>query len=67
MSNDALRQRTAELQKEIREYTAEEDKEIQELRIKAESEEDVNLKEELYNQIDRIDKQILEKTREQAR
>ena len=61
LSNDALRERTAELKREIIEYITEDNKQIQELRTEAEKEEDVNRKEELYNQIDKIDKQILEK------
>jgi preprotein translocase subunit SecA len=61
LSNDALRERTAELKREIIEYITEDNKQIQELRTEAEKEEDVNRKEELYNQIDKIDKNILEK------
>ncbi|MCU0377019.1 MAG: preprotein translocase subunit SecA [Bacteroidales bacterium] len=61
LSNDALRDRTAALKKEIIESVADEEKEIRDLRATAEKEEDVNLKEELYNKIDKIDKLILEK------
>ncbi len=61
LSNDALRNRTAELKKEVRESIAEEEKEIADLRAKAENEEDVNRKEELYNEVDKLEKQILEK------
>ena len=61
LSNDALRDRTAALKKEIKESVAAEEQEIRDLRVTAEKEEDVNRKEELYNQIDKIDKQILEK------
>jgi len=60
LSNDALRERTAALKKEIIDSVAVDEKEIRDLRATAEKEEDVNLKEELYNKIDRIDKQILE-------
>lgn len=60
LSNDALRERTATLKKEITDSVAGDEKEIRDLRATAEKEEDVNLKEELYNKIDRIDKQILE-------
>ncbi|MDX9773182.1 MAG: preprotein translocase subunit SecA [Bacteroidales bacterium] len=60
LSNDGLRERTAELKAEIRASIAEEEKQITDLRAQAENEEDVNLKEDLYNRIDRIDKQILE-------
>jgi preprotein translocase subunit SecA len=61
LSNDALRDRTADLKKEIKESIAAEEQEIRDLRVTAEKEEDVNRKEELYNQIDKIDKQILDK------
>ena len=61
LSNDALRDRTAALKKEIRESVAAEEQEIRDLKVAAEKEEDINRKEELYNQIDKIDKQILEK------
>jgi preprotein translocase subunit SecA len=61
LSNDALRDRTAALKKEILESVAAEEKQIADLRATAEKEEDVNIKEELYNQVDKIDKQILEK------
>ncbi len=61
LSNDALRERTAELKQEVRESIAEEDKQIAGLRTEAEREEDVNRKEELYNQVDKLEKLILEK------
>ena len=61
LSNDALRDRTADLRKEIKDSFAAEEEEMRDLRATAEKEEDVNRKEELYNQIDKIDKQILEK------
>jgi preprotein translocase subunit SecA len=60
LSNDALRDRTVALKKEIKESITAEEQEIRDLRVTAEKEEDVNRKEELYNQIDKIDKQILE-------
>ncbi len=61
LSNDALRDRTAALKKEIKESIAAEEQEIRDLRVTAEKEEDVNRKEEIYNQIDKTDKQILDK------
>ena len=64
LSNDAIRDKTAELKQMIMEHIAEEEKQIVELRITAEKEEDVNRKEELYNQIDKLDKLILEKMEE---
>lgn len=61
LSNDALRERSAALRKEIRESLADEEKQISDLRAEAEKEEDVNRKEDLYNQVDKLDKQLLEK------
>ena len=60
LSNDALRDRSAALKKEVRESVAAEEKEILDLRAAADREEDVNRKEEIYNQVDKIDKEILE-------
>jgi preprotein translocase subunit SecA len=61
LSNDALREKTAELKRGIREHISAEEHEIAELRASAENEEDVNRKEDLYNQVDKLEKQILEK------
>jgi preprotein translocase subunit SecA len=61
VSNDALRNRTAELKKEVREFISDEENQIADLRVRAENEEDVNLKEDLYSQVDKLEKQILEK------
>jgi len=61
LSNDALRDRTLALRQEIREHVSAEEKEIAEIRTNAENEDDVNRKEELYNQVDKLEKQILEK------
>jgi len=61
LSNDSLRDRTDELRKEILDCVAGDENEIRSLRDKAEKEEDVYLKEDIYNQIDKIEKQINEK------
>ncbi len=61
LTNDQLRDRTAELRREVRESFTQEESQIASLRTEAENEEDVNRKEELYNQIDKLEKQILEK------
>ena len=61
LSNDSLRDCTDELRKEILGSVAEDENEIRSLREKAEKEEDVYLKEEIYNTIDKIEKQISEK------
>ena len=64
LSNDALRDRTASLRQEIKERIADAEEQVKEIRSAAEREEDVNRKEELYNQIDKLDKLILEKIEE---
>lgn len=61
LSNDELREQSASLRKEIRGYVADEEKQIEDLKAEAEREEDVNRKEELYSQVDKLDKQVLEK------
>ena len=61
LSNDELRDKTEELRKEIHQSIEADETEIRSLREKAETEEDVNLKEELYNNIDKIEKVINEK------
>ena len=61
LSNDSLRDRTDELRKEILDCMAVDENEIKALRDKAEKEEDVYLKEDIYNQIDKIEKLINEK------
>jgi preprotein translocase subunit SecA len=64
LSNDALRDKTEELRKEILASIEGDESEIKSLRDKAESEEDVYLKEEIYNTIDKTEKQINEKLEE---
>ena len=61
LSNDSLRDMTEELRKEILGSVEGDENEIRSLRDKAENEEDVYRKEEIYNAIDKIEKQIDEK------
>ena len=61
LSNDKLRDITDELKKEIHSFIEGDENEIKSLREKAEAEEDIYRKEELYNEIDKIEKQINEK------
>jgi preprotein translocase subunit SecA len=61
LSNDSLRDHTEELRKEILGSIEGYENEIKSLREKAEIEEDVYRKEEIYNDIDKIEKQINEK------
>jgi preprotein translocase subunit SecA len=61
LTNDELREKTVELKKEILSEIETEENEIRNLKIQAEAEEDVYKKEDYYNQIDKIEKAILEK------
>jgi preprotein translocase subunit SecA len=58
LTNDQLRDKTLELKKVILNYIEEDEKEIRTLKQNAEAEEDVYRKEEIYNQIDKIEKHI---------
>ncbi|OFY65129.1 MAG: preprotein translocase subunit SecA [Bacteroidetes bacterium RBG_13_43_22] len=64
LSNDRLRDKTLELKKVILDFIAEDEKEIRSLKEKAEAEEDVYQKEDIYNQIDKIEKRIDDKLEE---
>ncbi|MCU0456769.1 MAG: preprotein translocase subunit SecA, partial [Bacteroidales bacterium] len=61
LTNDQLRDRTAEIRNEIRTYVEADETEINSLKEKAEKEEDVDRKEEFYNEVDKIEKRIDEK------
>ncbi|MDY0098381.1 MAG: preprotein translocase subunit SecA [Bacteroidales bacterium] len=61
LPNDQLRKLSEELKKEIRRETEPEEQQIAKLREEAEKEDDVNKKEELYNEIDRTEKLVNEK------
>ena len=58
LSNDRLRECTDELRKEIKQNLEGYENEIRMLREKAEAEDDVYKKEEIYNNIDKIEKEI---------
>ncbi|MBE3138546.1 MAG: hypothetical protein IMZ63_01885, partial [Actinobacteria bacterium] len=60
LSNDSLRDLTEEIRKEILGSIEGDENEIKSLREKSEKEEDVYRKEEIYNDIDKIEKQINE-------
>jgi preprotein translocase subunit SecA len=65
VSNDELRQKTLNLKEKIRNYYQAEEQEINELRLKVESEEiNIDEKENLYTQIDKIKKEINNKIEE---
>jgi preprotein translocase subunit SecA len=61
LTNDELRDKTADLKNKILAGIADDEEEIRQLREKAEKEEDVYLKEEIYNNIDKLEKNIEEK------
>jgi preprotein translocase subunit SecA len=61
LSNDQLRDKTIELKKEILDHIEEDETKIKLLKEKAEKEDDIYNKEELYNEIDKIEKLIDEK------
>jgi preprotein translocase subunit SecA len=61
LTNDELRDKTADLKSKIHEGIASNKEEIRILRENAEKEEDVYLKEEIYNSIDKLEKEIEEK------
>src|ERR1035437_8950838 len=61
LTNDELRDLTEGIRKEIQDSIAQDEKQIIILRNKAENEEDVYQKEEIYNEVDKIEKQINEK------
>jgi len=62
LSNDDLRNKTLEIRNEIKEYIKEETGQINLLKDKAESDEiDIYEKEQVYNDIDKIEKNVVEK------
>ena len=60
VSNDELRQKSADIKQAIKDYVAEDYKEIEQLKEQA-AELDIDKREDIYNQIDKIDKGITEK------
>ncbi|MBE6336004.1 MAG: preprotein translocase subunit SecA [Lentimicrobiaceae bacterium] len=62
---DALRHKTVEFKEYIRNYSLEEENRIKELKLKAESEDiDLEKKNEIYEQVDKLEKQQLDKIEE---
>jgi len=61
LSNDQLRDRSDAIRNRIKDHVKTDENEIESLREQAEREEDVYRKEELYDEIDRIEKRITEK------
>ena len=58
LTNDQLRDKTAELKNDILKGVEEDENEIKKLKEEAEKEEDVYAKEEIYNKLDKLEKQI---------
>src|ERR1700741_4076985 len=63
LSNDQLRQRTLDMKKKIKDAYKTEDEKINSIkkRVEAEVEMDIDTKEDLYKQIDDIEKEITKK------
>jgi preprotein translocase subunit SecA len=61
LTNDQLRDKTAEIKEAIHKEIEGDEGQIKELKLKAEAEEDVDAKESIYNEIDKIEKTIEEK------
>jgi len=62
LTNDQIRERSAQIRKKVREYVAEEEREMSELREKAEDYSiDVDEKENIYERLDKLEKIIDEK------
>lgn len=61
LTNDQLRDRTVDLQKQIKEAISSDEESIRNLKEKAEKEEDVYVKEEIYADIDKLEKLIEDK------
>jgi preprotein translocase subunit SecA len=61
LTNDELRDKTADLKNKILAGIAKDEEEIRELRENAENEDDVYIKEAIYNNIDKLEKKIEEK------
>lgn len=66
LSNDELRLKTAEFRKSIREFLSVEEKRIAELKLRLDTEYDmdVNEKEDLYKELDELEKTSYDKTQE---
>ena len=64
ISNDQLRDRTLEIKKGILAHIEQDENEIKNLKARSEKEEDIYQKEEIYTEIDKIEKQIDDKLEE---
>ncbi|MEK6616663.1 MAG: preprotein translocase subunit SecA, partial [Bacteroidota bacterium] len=64
LSNDSLRDKTAEFKKRITDYIAKEKSEVAELKAQAELEENMDAKEKIYSSADTLEKDIKKKTEE---
>lgn len=60
LSNDELRNKTLEFKEKIKQARAKQDNEIENLKVEAENTPDIDLREELYNKIDTLDKEAYE-------
>ncbi len=64
LSNDELRAKTLEFKEKIREYLAEEESSIADLKQQIGQEEDIEAREKLWNEVDKLEKQSYDKSQE---
>lgn len=64
ISNDRLREKTGQIRKTISDFIASENQQVQELRAQAEKEEDILTKQSIYDQVDKLEKDINQKLEE---
>ena len=64
LSNDQLREKTIEFRRKIKEYISEEENKINELKSIIDTEQDIEKKEKLYEDIDKLEKEAYNKTQE---
>ncbi len=64
LSNDQLRAKTGEFKEKIYEYLADEESQIREIKEKINIEEDIEAREKLWEEVDKLEKQSYEKSQE---
>jgi preprotein translocase subunit SecA len=64
ISNDELRAKTIDIKSKINEYIKPQNDEISELKAKVDTEENIVTKQEIYDQVDKIEKEVNEKLEE---
>jgi len=64
LDNDQLRSKTAEFKEKIAQFIENEQNQIQELKVRIENEEDILVRENLWHEVDKLEKQKYDKTEE---